>query len=187
MMATTQASRAATPVQSSKAYGTLMNASTVRLQRTLRGPIERVWAYLTQSELRAQWLASGDMELKPGATFELVWRNGNLSDPADPRPEGMSEEHRATCEILEVDPPRKLRYLWTDTGEVTFDLTPEGDNVLLTLTHRRLSSRQRVLSVSAGWHVHLDVLAARLAGTQAPSVWRAWPRLREEYDRRIAG
>lgn len=185
MMATAQAPATPTPVQAGKSYGTLVDASTVRIQRTLRGPIERVWAYLTQSELRAQWLASGDMELKPGATFELVWRNGNLSDAADARPEGMSEEHRATCEILEVDPPRRLRYLWTDAGEVTFDLKPDGNDVLLTLTHRRLSNRRLVLGVSAGWHVHLDILAARLAGTQAPSVWREWPRLRAEYDRRV--
>jgi uncharacterized protein YndB with AHSA1/START domain len=185
MMATAQAQATTTRVRSSKSYGTLVDASTVRVERTLRGPIERVWAYLTKSELRAQWLASGDMELKPGATFELVWRNGNLSDPADARPETMSEEHRATCEILEVDPPRKLRYRWHEAGEVTFDLEPQGENVLLTLTHRRLGSRRLVLGVSAGWHVHLDILAARLAGTRPPSVWHEWPLLRAEYERRV--
>jgi uncharacterized protein YndB with AHSA1/START domain len=44
----------------------------LRIQRLLPGPIERVWAYLTESDLRRQWLASGTMQLQPGASFELV-------------------------------------------------------------------------------------------------------------------
>jgi uncharacterized protein YndB with AHSA1/START domain len=108
-----------------------------------------VWFYLIRSELRAQWLALGELELNLDVSFELVSRNGNLSNPADARPERMSEEHRATYEILEVDPPRGPRYLWTNAGEVTFDLNLEGKDVLLTLRHRRLSSRRLVLGVTA--------------------------------------
>jgi uncharacterized protein YndB with AHSA1/START domain len=44
------------------------------MQRRLPGPIERVWAYLFDSDLRRLWLASGAMTLQPGASFELVWR-----------------------------------------------------------------------------------------------------------------
>ena len=55
--------------------------STLRIQRLLPGPIERVWAYLTESELRRKWLAAGEMEMKVGAPFELVWRNDELTDP----------------------------------------------------------------------------------------------------------
>ena len=56
------------------AFGVLIEPATLKIQRLLPGPIERVWAYLTQSELRRQWLAAGDMEMKVGAPFELVWR-----------------------------------------------------------------------------------------------------------------
>ena len=52
-----------------------------KIQRILPGPIERVWAYLTDSDLRRRWLAAGPMEMKVGAPFELVWRNDELSDP----------------------------------------------------------------------------------------------------------
>ncbi|MEO8975462.1 MAG: SRPBCC family protein [Casimicrobiaceae bacterium] len=182
-MATAQATRST--AQSTNQYGTAVDASTVRIERTLPGPIERVWAYITESELRRQWLASGDMELKEGATFELVWRNGNLSDTGDARPEGMSDEHRAVCEIVEVDPPRKLRYRWTDVGEVTFELMPKGKDVQLTLTHRRLSRRGLVVGVSAGWHVHLDILAARIAGAKPPSLYAEWTRLHAQYEGRV--
>ena len=49
------------------AYGELIEPTTLKIQRLLPGPIERVWAYLTQSELRRQWLASGDMQMKAGS------------------------------------------------------------------------------------------------------------------------
>jgi uncharacterized protein YndB with AHSA1/START domain len=184
-MPAAQARPVVSAVQSTNTYGTLVDASTVRIERRLPGPIERVWSYITDSELRRQWLASGEMELKPGAKFELVWRNDNLAEPGDERPEGMSKDHRATCEILEVDPPHKLRYLWPEAGEVTFELKPEGKDVLLTLTHRRLANRRLVLAVSAGWHSHLDIMAALLAGKKPLSLWREWKALHAEYDRRV--
>ena len=64
-----------TDLASLDAYGVLTEPATLKIQRLLPGPIERIWAYLTQSELRRQWLASGQMEMKIGAPVELVWRN----------------------------------------------------------------------------------------------------------------
>ena len=71
------------------AYGTLIEPTTLKIQRLLPGPIERVWAYLTDSELRRKWLAAGEMEMKVGAPFELVWRNDELTDPPGKRPDGF--------------------------------------------------------------------------------------------------
>ena len=63
--------------------------------------------------------------------------------------------------ITELDPPRKLAFTWGNSGDVTFELEPRGESVLLTVTHRRLPDRSTMLKVSAGWHMHLDVLVAR--------------------------
>src|SRR5262249_55047990 len=63
------------------AYGTLIEPTTLKIQRLLPGPIERVWAYVTDSELRRKWLAAGKMEMKTGSSFELVWRNDELTNP----------------------------------------------------------------------------------------------------------
>ena len=52
-------------------YATLSDASTLQIQRVLPGPVERVWAYLTDGELRRQWLAAGEMRLEPGASHAL--------------------------------------------------------------------------------------------------------------------
>ncbi len=166
-------------------HGVLTEPMTLEIQRLLPGPIERVWDYLTRSELRRQWLAAGEMELRAGAAFELVWRNDELNDPPSRRPDGFDAEHRLECRITELDPPRRLAFTWGSSDGVTFDLSPAGQKVRLTVTHRRLPDRGMLLKVSAGWHAHLDVLAARLSGTVPPPFWDGWSRLMQEYEQRI--
>ncbi len=48
------------------AYGHLSAPTTLTMQRLLPGPVERVWAWLTESELRAKWLAAGEMPMSAG-------------------------------------------------------------------------------------------------------------------------
>lgn len=163
-------------------HGVLAPDKSLRIQRRLPGPMERVWAYLIDSELRSQWLASGDMQLQSGASFELVWRNDELSHSADERPDGFPAESRATCQFIEVDPPRRMRYIWPGVGEVSMELEPMGGDVLLTVTHRQLVGERLILNVSAGWHAHLALLVARLEGTAPPSLWATWKRARAEYE-----
>ena len=166
-------------------YGVLTEPATLLIQRLLPGPIERVWAYLTESDLRRQWLAAGRMELKVGAPFELVWRNDELTDPPGQRPPGFSAEHRMQSRITELDPPRRLAFTWSGSGDVSFDLEPQGSQVLLSVIHRRLPDRATMLRVGPGWHSHLDVLVARATGKEPPPFWDGWIRLRQEYDRRL--
>ena len=167
------------------AYGELIEPLTLKIQRLLPGPVDRVWAYLTESELRRQWLASGQMQAKTDTPFELVWRNDELSDPPGARPEGFGAEHRLESRILAFEPGRKLAFTWNQ-GEVSFELEPAGDKVLLTVIHRRLPDRTQLLNVSAGWHAHLDVLATKLSGKpQTASFWDGWSKLKAEYDKRL--
>lgn len=167
------------------AYGVLTEPATLTIQRVLPGPIERVWGYLTKSELRRQWLAAGEMEMKVGAEFELVWRNDELTDPPGQKPAGFGEEHRMQVRITELDPPRKLAITWGKTGGVTFALEPKGKEVLLTVIHHRLPDRGLMLMVGPGWHMHLDVLVARMTGKTTEPFWDGWTRLQKEYERRI--
>jgi uncharacterized protein YndB with AHSA1/START domain len=169
----------------SSTYGELIEPATLKIQRVLPGPIERVWDYLTNSELRRKWLAAGDMDAKAGAPFELVWKNDELTDPPGNKPDGFGSEHRMQSKIIEADPPRKLAFEWQGGGDVTFTLESRADNrVLLTVVHRRLRDRNTMLMVSAGWHAHLDVLAAAINGTtQSEPFWDHWSRLKQDYDR----
>lgn len=167
------------------AYGTLIEPATLRIQRLLPGTVDRVWAYLTEGELRRQWLAAGRMEMKVGSTFELVWRNHELTDPPGKRPPGFAEEHRMQSRIVALDPPRRLTMTWQGGGDVTFELEPRGSKVLLTVTHRRLTDRAVLMKVGPGWHTHLDVLAARLAGNEPEAFWDTWSRLQKDYEKRL--
>jgi uncharacterized protein YndB with AHSA1/START domain len=174
-----------TGLATSDAYGVLTEPATLTLQRLLPGPIERCWAFLTESDLRRQWFASGQMDMKIGAPFEFVWRNDELTENPGQRPPGMQEEHRMQSQIIDLDPPRKLVIAFGSAGEVTFELQPEGDQVLLTLIHRRVPDRETLLKVSAGWHMHLDLLVARANGQKPPPFWDGWTRLKNDYDRRL--
>jgi uncharacterized protein YndB with AHSA1/START domain len=167
------------------AHGVLTEPATLTIQRLLPGPVERIWAYLTQGDLRRQWLAAGEMEMTLGAPVELVWRNDELSDPPGRRPPGFPEEHRLQSRITELDPPRRLAIAWGNTGGVSFELEPRGDRVLLTVVHRRLPDRSTLLNVSAGWHMHLDILAARAEGRAPEPFWEGWSRLKQDYEGRL--
>ena len=167
------------------AYGVMTEPATLKIQRLLPGPIERLWAYLTDGNLRRQWLAAGQMEMKVGAPFELVWRNDELTDPSGQRPTGFPDEHRMQSRIIELDAPRKLAIRWGANSEVLFELVPKGNEVLLTVIHRRLPDRATMLMVGAGWHMHLEILVARATGKEPEPFWDGWSRLRNEYDRRI--
>lgn len=166
-------------------YGALTEPTTLQIQRLLPGPVERIWAYITESELRRKWLAAGEMEMKLGAMFELVWRNDELTDPPGQRPSGFGDEHRMQSRITELDPPRKLAIAWGGSGDVSFELEPKGNKVLLTVTHRRVPDRGTLLLVGAGWHMHLDLLVAHTSEKSPEPFWDGFSRLRKEYDRRL--
>ena len=176
-----------TLLTSPNAYGALSEDATLTLERLLPGSIDRVWAYLTESDLRKQWLAAGTMDMRVGAPVELVWRNNELMDDPGQPPEGFNGEHRMESEITELDPPHRLSISWGSTGGVTFELEPVGDMVRFTLTHRRIPDRSIMLNVSAGWHAHLDVLAARLTGEEPEPFWDKWSSLKADYEQRLPG
>lgn len=173
-------------------YGVATGPDTVRMERVLPGPIERVWSYLTDSEKRGRWLAAGPMELRVGGHVEHIFRNSTLTMNDDPPPAkyaDYADEARMIGRITACEPPTLLAYTWSESeaadSEVTFELHPQKGDVLLVLTHRRLASREAMLGVSAGWHTHLDILRDRLAGREPPGFWFTITRLEAEYDKRI--
>lgn len=172
--------------------GEFVSPDTIRFERTLPGPIERVWEYLTDSEKRGKWLASGPMDLRVGGAVEMVFNNTGLS----PRREVPPEKYK-DCEsagpmrgrITRIEPPRLLAYTWGeswgDHSEVTFELSPKGDEVLLTLTHTRLQGRDLKISVAAGWDTHTSILLDILRGEEARPFWSTHTRLEAEYEARV--
>lgn len=173
-------------------YGVMTEAGTVRLERLLPGPIELVWAYLTESDKRGKWLATGEMDLHVGGRVELRFRHADLSPRREPTPQKyQSMENGATTHgrITRCDPPRVLSYTWNEEegrdSEVTFELAPRQDEVLLVITHRKLGNRDEIVSVSGGWHAHLDILIDHLNGREPRPFWSTHAALEAEYEKRI--
>lgn len=176
-------------------HGTLVAPDTIRFERLLPGPIERVWAHLVDPGKRALWLAGGPMPLAPGGEVELHFRNAELSRDDDPAPEKYRDYENSGevfGQIVACDPPRLLVFTWSDMpgepeaedSEVRFTLEARGEQVLLTLTHARLWSNE-LLSVAGGWHTHLGILDDTLSGREARPFWRTHTRLEAEYAERL--
>ena len=166
-------------------YGVLTAPTTLRIQRLLPGPIERVWDYLVQSDLRRQWFAAGEMPMEVGGSVELVWRNDELTNPPGKRPPGSAAENRMQSRILELDPLRKLVIAWGTSGRVSFELERRGSDVLLTIVHHGVPDRASLLNFGPGWHAHLDILAALFAREQPKPFWDEILRLKAEYGQRL--
>jgi uncharacterized protein YndB with AHSA1/START domain len=170
--------------------GAIVGDGTVRIERLLPGPIERVWDYLTRSEKRRLWLAGGEMELMPGGRVEHLFRHPELS--SEPTPERYRDFDSSPVmlgEVTECDPLRLITYTWPgDSGssEVTFELFAEGADVLLVLTHRKLPDTDMMVSVASGWDAHLGILVDRLRDEAPRGFWSTHGRLEEHYRQRFA-
>jgi len=163
----------------------------IRIMRTLPGPIERIWTYLTDPEKRSRWFAGGPMELRTGGKMGLFFQHKNIS-PTETPPAEHACHHDAgemmPGTVLRCEPPRVLSYTFGENSDVTFELIPQDDKVLLI---RWVCSRGDDLpslgGFASGWHTHLTILIAQLEGTPQPLFWATHARLKAEYAKLRAG
>jgi uncharacterized protein YndB with AHSA1/START domain len=159
-------------------FGVVLDAQSVRFVRDLPGPIERVWEYLTQSDLREKWLYGGEIPHEPGAEFGRFSWEGEGGEPGG--------SFHFVVRVYEA--PRVLEYDWIEasapegikTSHVRFELEPVGERVRLTLTHRAIAP-DAFQSIAAGWHAHLDTLRAVLDGVDGPDANARYEPLLAQY------
>ena len=173
-------------------YGVLLDDSTVRFERLLPGPIERVWSYLTESDKRAQWLCGGDVETDVDGLVDMHFHNVSLSGDDDiPRPERFRdrpEKMSFAGRVTRCEPPHVLHHTWEfgeENSEVCYELTEEGDKVRLVLIPRRLETPQIVLDVSGGWHTHLNILVDVLEEKKLRPFYKMQEQYGSEYRERL--
>ncbi len=167
---------------------TLVEPGTVRLERLLPGPVERVWSYITESDKRARWLAAGEFDLRVGGKIRLQFDNAKLS--RGEVPESHKGRGQGTFEgvITRLEPNRVLAHTWDwsekapggGNTEVTYELTPKGKDVLLVITHRRMP-KELVTAVMGGWDAHSAILQDILEGKEPRSFWTEHAKLEKEY------
>ena len=154
----------------------------IRLERTLDAPVETVWRYLTEAELRRQWFMGGG-DVPATGEFDLVVDHDNLSDEPAPYPESYAAFKGAvwTEKVIRFDPPKLLETTFQGgkNGTVTYELVPEGERTRLTLTHRGITSGTGAQDFGTGWNSHMTVLQERLAGRGVKNFWALHAKSRE--------
>lgn len=170
----------------------MIDETTLCIERTLPGPIDRVWSYLIDAKKRAEWFAGGEIALKAGATSDLIFDHRNLSGPGDKVPEKYKEQAgrmEAPVTIVEAKAPALLVWEWQGEGgskQVTrFELEQRGDKVLLKVTESKFPSRKALIGNAAGWHTHLDYLKAVLEGETPPLFWTMHAKIEAGYEKQF--
>ena len=171
-------------------FGVALDPSTLRFERVLPGPVERVWSYLTQADKLAKWIATPKSDVRAGATVEFTWDHSKLSPHKEPTPERYKQYQGETSRwrVTRFDPPRALSVIWDEgtesESEMTFELTPRGNEVVLVLTHERIPKTEAINETAGGWHTHLAILSDNLAGRVPRPFWETHAAVQEEYARR---
>jgi len=125
---------------------------TVTVERDIPHPPEKIWRALTQPHLIEEWLMKNDFSASVGHKFKLSGDWG-----------------AASCEVLEIDPPRTLSYTWNAMGlesVVTFTLTKTGNGTHLRMDQAgfRPDQQQAYHGAQWGWNkflANLEQVVAR--------------------------
>ena len=140
------------------------DTKSIVVERTMPHPPEKVWRALTHAPLVAEWLMKNDFEPVLGHRFNF------RSEPVNGW-NGVTD-----CEVLEIEPLRRLVYSWNASGEqaaygiksiVTWTLTPTSDGTQLRMEHAgfRVQDEGFYKGASHGWPQMIATLA-RVAGEQ---------------------
>lgn len=159
---------------------TLIKPSTVRLERLLPGPVERVWAYLTESKKRATWLAGGEFDLRVGGRIELIFENDRLSEES--RDFGT---RKFEGQITRLEPMKLLAHTWNWDGkpsDVVYELEARGKDVLLTLHHNLPEDAGMLRGVGGGWATHVGILEDQLKGVKPRPFWSTHDREMKAFE-----
>jgi uncharacterized protein YndB with AHSA1/START domain len=133
--------------------GTSTDTQTVIVEREIGAPPEKIWRALTQPHLIEEWLMKNDFKLVLSHRFAFRADWGSVS-----------------CEVLEIEPQKKLSYTWGGLGLesiVTWTLTPTrtGTRLRMEQSGFRSDQRQAYHGARAGWpqfFARLEQVLARI-------------------------
>jgi uncharacterized protein YndB with AHSA1/START domain len=152
------------------------NRVTVRFERRMKHPVEKVWHALTHRDELNHWFPNdiGVDEIAADTRLHFTFRGGE-GPPGD-------------GEVLEFDPPRLLVITWYD-ATLRFELTPTDDGgCSFVFSHDVEDDGERPVRDSAGWHVCIEQLDALLGGsTAAGPTEERWKQVQPEYVKLISG
>lgn len=175
-------------------YGIFSDEQTLTFKRILKADPEEVWAYLTESDKKEQWLSAGDVDARVGGKVTHEFNHSRLSEDKESLPEKYKDIGETSIMYGEVtvwEPHSHLAYTWDEgsdgMSEVHFRLKAlSTGQTELTLTHKRIpDSEDFKIGVGAGWHTHLNILEHAVEGKISPGFWSVHMPLEGEYTERL--
>ncbi|WP_158893329.1 SRPBCC family protein [Amycolatopsis anabasis] len=149
--------------------------SDLVLTRTLRAPIEDVWASVTDPGRTARWFGPWKGDAKPGNTIQVQ----------------MAYEEQAPWCDLRIDscePPSHLAVSMSDdagTWRMEVRLSETGGSTELRFV-QHLESDAGVGEIGPGWEYYLDMLLASREGAALPDFGEYYP-AQKAYFEGLAG
>lgn len=124
---------------------------SVVMERDLTHAPEKVWRALTQPHLIEAWLMQTDFELAADHRFTLSADWGSV-----------------TCQVVAIEPERRLSYTWTSQGldsVVTWTLSPSaaGTHLRMEQSGFRPEQEQAYQGATFGWPRFLGKLEELLS------------------------
>lgn len=134
----------------------------VRMQARYATDIDQLWSALTDPQRLARWYGDVTGDLRVGGEFTAFVPSS-----------GWDGRGR----IDACDPPRQLKVaMWEpDRTEepLAVDLVSAGDHTMLLLEKRGIGE-DLAWAYAAGWHAHLEDLAAHLEGSDRADLGARW-------------
>lgn len=140
-------------------------SSELKLERSLRAPIQKVWRALTRGEEIARWFGPSDefrievleWDCRSGGEYRVVMHD----------PDGKAY----TCfgAFRDVEEPRRLTYTWSWEGQspmdtlVAFELAEDGSATRLSFRHTGFPSDEARDQHEQGWTGSLERLSRLIA------------------------
>jgi uncharacterized protein YndB with AHSA1/START domain len=134
----------------------------VRMTGRYETDIDDLWSALTDPKRLARWYAKVDGDLRLGGEFTATVF-------------GSGWDGRGRIDVCV--PPRQLEVtMWEEDGAegvVAAELVADGDDTILVIERRGIPL-DHLWAYGSGWQVHVEDLAAHLAGREGadgPSSW----------------
>ena len=159
-----------------RTLGTLRAADgkgIVRLEDRFDTDVDDLWSALTDPRRLARWLGEVDGDLHQGGEFRARF---------------FASGWEGTCRVEVCEPPRRLLLLTKSEGEPdgVFEatLTADGDHTILVIEDRGVPLDQ-IAAYGAGDQIHVEDLAAYLAGRERCDARTRWQELHPSYQQLV--